>query len=174
MPTVHDDEVHFRGAVRMSGGFYPPTVNPTLKTSHWSADAADRLAATKLVSQRAHDYELAAPATAIAAATRLAHIVRGLTGYVAGIEAMISVASAGDKTASIDVQKSTAGGAFATILGTPIAITTATAVRTALAASIASTALVDGDILQIVVTVAGSTGTLTGLLVTMNLREDPE
>jgi len=173
MSTIYDDPVQFRGPVSFSNEFYPPAGK--LTNAHFSSDVANRLAADKLISQRSINVPLCDDGTDIPTITgRQCHIVRGLTATLVGIEASITGAATTDRTVSVDVQKSTAGGAFATVLSTPILIQNGTAIRTALAATLASTALVDGDILRVVVTLGGSSGTRPqGLVVCINLREDP-
>lgn len=160
--------------VVVSSNFYPPAAFAT--DAHWSSDPTKRLQATKVVHQFGVPLEVFGPTTTISGITKLLHIVRGATGVVVGLEGCHFVAATGaDRTVTVDLQKSTGGGAFATILSTPLTWNTnSTAVRTAQAATISSANLVDGDILQAVITVAGSAGAQAqGLLLTLQLREDP-
>ena len=79
-----------------------------------------------------------------------------------------------DRTVNVDLQKSTSGGAFASITTTDIEIDDSTTIRTAVASTLSNTSLSDGDILRAVVTVAGSADAqATGLMITLTLREDP-
>lgn len=116
------------------------------------------------------------PGTAILAETKLVHLVRGATGEIVGIEACIMTqASGADRTVSVDLHKADAATTPATVLTSPISITNTTVVRTAVTTSLSASDLVDGDILEIVVTVAGAAGTQAeGLLVTLFLREDAQ
>jgi hypothetical protein len=137
-------------------------------------EGAAGIDATKVV----HQFPLfvsQAPGTAVVAATTHLHILRA-TGTVVAIEAMTPTPATGaDRTVSIDLQKSTAGGAFATILTAPIALNNATTARTAVTGTLANDAVVDGDILELVVTVAGALANQAqGLLVTVTLRENPQ
>lgn len=114
-----------------------------------------------------------APGANIAAATLNLHIVRGLTGTLLAVEAALTgVAPTTDRTASVDLQRGNAGGAFATMLSATIDFANGDALRTVKAGAIPSPALADGDILRVVVTVAGSTGTQPqGLVVTVTVME---
>ena len=120
--------------------------------------------------------ELFGPAVAVTALTKWVHIVRGATGTVVSVEAAIAVVATGaDRTITVDLHKSTGAGAFATILSATIGFTNASAVRTMVAGTISTATLADGDILAVVVTVAGAGGNqATGLTVTVNLGEDPQ
>lgn len=65
----------------------------------------------------------------------------------------------GDKAFTVDLQKSTGGGAFATILSAVITRNSSDTDRTTETATISSAALIAGDVLRVVVTASGSTGT---------------
>lgn len=107
--------------------------------------------------------------------TTLLHILRA-SGSVESIEAVVTTPATGsDRTVTIDLQKSTAAAAFATILNTPISLTNSTVARTVVSGAISNSVLIDNDILQLVVTVAGALGAqAAGLLVTIVLRENPQ
>lgn len=143
----------------------------TIKNGMCAADMA--LAASKHIRHQSVDVELYGPATSIAALTKWIHIVRGATGTLVGFEAAIAVlASDVSRTVTVDLHKSTGGGAFATVLTSTIGFTTSSTVRVPVAAVINTATLVDGDILAIVVTVAGGSGTqATGLMATLTMEE---
>lgn len=129
--------------------------------------------AAKLVHRRSLDYRQADGA-AVASQTLPLVIVRGTTGTLIALEAAVLTAATGDATVSIDLQQSTGGGAFASVLNAPVVIDASTAVRTAVAGVLSTTALADGDLLQLVVTANAGTGTLPqGLIVTVTLDESP-
>jgi hypothetical protein len=117
--------------------------------------------------------ELFGPAVSVAAVTKWLHIVRGAAGTLVGFEAAIAVAADdASRTIDVDLQKSTGAGAFATVCSASADFTNSSAVRTPVAATFSSTSLVDGDILQVVVTVAGGAGNqATGLTVTLTFDE---
>lgn len=131
------------------------------------------LSASKHVRHQSIDVELYGPTTAIAAVTKWIHIVRGSTGTLVGFEAAIAVlASDVSRTVTVDLHKSTGGGSFSTILSATIGFTTSSTVRTPVPAVFSNAAIVDGDILAIVVTVAGGSGTqATGLTCTLTYEE---
>jgi hypothetical protein len=131
------------------------------------------LASTKMLSnRRTVDVELFGPTTSLAALTKLLHIVRGASGTLVSVEVAVTVAAGGDRAATVDLQKSTGAGAFATVLSAPIAVTNGLAVRTATAGTISSASLTDGDILQAVVAVSGTTGAYhQGLILTLTYDE---
>jgi hypothetical protein len=129
--------------------------------------------ANKTVRHQAADEELFGPTTTITALTKWLHIIRGANATAVAFQAAITTAATGgDRTVSVDLQKSSGGGAFATILTAPIAITNGTAIRTAVSGTISSAAMVAGDIVQIVVTVAGAAGNQAlGLLASFTFEE---
>ena len=131
--------------------------------------------AGKVGQQFAIDRQLFAEGAAITAlASELLHIVHGETGVIAGFEAIITtVATGADRTANIDLQKSTGGGAFATILTGTILFNDSSTARTVVPAVLSNAAVVDGDILRAVVAVAGSADAqAAGLAVTLSLEEE--
>lgn len=100
------------------------------------------------------------------------HIVSVNASEIIAFEAAIMGAITGDYTVTVDLQKSTGGGAFATVLSSTIEFDTAVSVRTALPAVVSDEVLTEGDILSAVVTVSGSSGAqATGLLVSLTLQD---
>lgn len=134
-------------------------------------DAAANIAETKL--QHRHAWTYSKNGT-IVAATEYIGIMTG-DGEVLSVEAAITetIATGADRVASVDVQKSTGGGAFATILSATIDFDDASVLRAVVAGTIASAALVAGDILKVVITVAGAAGNQAlGLAATVQVREN--
>ncbi len=132
------------------------------------------LSAHKLVRHQAADFELFGPSTEVVSVTKDIHIVRGATATLVGLQAAIcgTIATGADRTVTVDLQRSTGGGAFATVLSSTIQFTDASTLRTAVSAVISSAGLVAGDILRLVVIVAGSAGNQAlGLLVTLTYTE---
>ena len=138
-----------------------------------SAGAA--IQATKLIHRNSYDYQLFGPTTTVTALTQWLHTVKGATATLIDVLAMSAVQATGaDRTVDVDIQKSTGGGAFATVLTATIHFTNGTAIRTAVAGAFSSTSLVAGDIIQAVVTVAGAAGAQQqGLMVTLRIDETP-
>lgn len=96
----------------------------------------------------------------VASKTELVYCCRASGGAtIVDIAVAISTApTGGDKQYTVDVQKSTGGGSFASILSAVETISSADTSRTVSAPTISSASLVQGDILQVVVTASGSTG----------------
>jgi hypothetical protein len=166
--SVLNGDFHFNGALSCK-----TLVAPPLSIGDAEIKAVAAINATKVVHQFPV-YVSQAPGSAVIAATSHLHILRAV-GEIVSIEAMTPTPATGaDRTVSIDLQKSTGGGAFATVLNAPITLNNATTARTPVSGAINSTALIDNDILQLVVTVAGAVGNQAqGLLVAVTLRENP-
>lgn len=80
---------------------------------------------------------------------------------LASFKVFNSTAPTGDRSFTVDLQKSTGGGAFATILSAVITRNSSDTDRTTESATISSAALIAGDVLRVVVAyTAGTTGTL--------------
>jgi hypothetical protein len=110
--------------------------------------------------------------SAVVASTYPLHICRA-AGTVIAVEALVfGVVPTGADTITIDVHKSTGGGAFSTILSGTIVLDVASVIRVPEVATISSSTLVDNDILELVITVSGTSG--QGLLVNLWLNEMPQ
>ena len=126
-------------------------------------------AATKLEHQHQKVYaqESATPA---AAEDRVVHAVYGSTGSIIAFEAGSVVACVGDSTITIDLHKNSSS-----ILTTPIVLDSSNSAYTPEAGTIDTATLVDGDVLEVVITVSAGTGTLgKGLFASVIIREDPQ
>lgn len=135
--------------------------------------AGANIETTKTVHRHAVNYSQASGAS-VASATVPIYIARGTTVTLQAIEVAILVAAAGAATVTIDLQKSTGGGAFATVLTGTIDIDSSTTVRTAVVGTLNTTGGTDGDIWQLVITATAGGGTLPqGLIVTLTLDETP-
>jgi hypothetical protein len=121
-------------------------------------------------------YQLFNPTTTVVAITQTLGMALA-AGQIMNMKAFMEVqATGGDRTVTVDLQKSTGGGAYATILTSTIVITNATAIRTAVAAVLgAGASYVAGDIFRLVVTVAGVAGAQAqGLTVVVCGKENPQ
>lgn len=136
--------------------------------------AAAAIQASKIISAKPWHSQLFAAATTVTALTVEGPIILGATGGLIKMSASINgaIATGGDRTVTVDLHKSTGAGAFATVLSSTIVFTNATVLRTATAAVISSASLVAGDILRVIVTVAGAAGAqATGLNVSLAYYE---
>lgn len=169
-PNIINSDTHFRENVTFAK-------QPTFPTGAWDDDdiaAAANIAASKLQHRVPLAYHQA-PGTAVVAATADVFIARA-DGDLISFEAAITGALADDASrhVTIDLQKSTSGGAFATVLTAVIDLTSSSTLRTAVAAAISSAPFVDGDIFRIVVAVSGGGGNQAqGLCVSLRLDEEP-
>ncbi len=127
-----------------------------------------------------HLYQIAvpgfvAPANAITAITQYLGFVR-VAGVVRDFQALVNgtIATGGDRTVNVDLQHSTGGGGYSTMLSATILFNNGSTLLVPGAASFASTALAAGDSLQIVTTVAGAAGNQAkGLAVAVWIAENP-
>lgn len=91
-----------------------------------------------------------------------------LISFEAVITGTIAVAPA---TCTIDLQRSTGGGAYATVLSGTITFSSADTARVLKTATISTTAVADGDHYIAVVTVVGGGTQNIGLMITLTHRE---
>lgn len=161
--------------LHVNGTLSAKTFNaPSGAISNAQISATADIDATKLEHQHFLNYQQV-PGTAVVAATVDLAIVRGATGTVVAFQAAITgtIATGADRTVNVDLQKSTGAGAFATILSATLLFNNVSVLRTMVAAAIATPGLVAGDILRVVVTVAGAAGNQAlGLIATATIRED--
>lgn len=170
-PSILYGDQLFQGSVSFGG----PVNLPDSCVNNAKVSAGADIASSKLIHRFSLSLELFAPGTNISAiAAKLLHVARK-GGNLVGINAAITTQPSGDRTASVDLQKSTGGGAFATMLSSPVAISSATTIRTAVAGVVSGAgAFIAGDILQLVVSIGGSTGTQpAGLIVTVDIDQHP-
>lgn len=147
---------------------------PTGSLTNAMIKAGAGISASKTVRHQAIPIELFGPAASVTALTKDIHIVSGSTGTAIRFQATINGAIATDvsRTITVDLHKSSAGGAFSTILSSTIDFTNASVLRTAVAAVFSNTSLVADDMLRIIVTVAGGSGSqATGLFAELVLEE---
>lgn len=131
---------------------------PSGAVSNTSVQAGAAIDASKLIHDIAKHYQQNSSA-AVVADNQYAHIVNGATCTLAYVKAAVdTVATGADRTVNVDLQRSTAGGAFVSVLTSTIAFNNASTARTAVSGTIATATLAQGDILKWVVTVAGAAG----------------
>lgn len=157
-------DVHVRGTLSATAMTIPASA-----VGNTQIAAAAGIAASKLEHQFAVRYATN-HGTAVAAATQPLHIVHGVTGEIVAVEVTCTTAPTSSDTVTVDVQKSTGGGAFATVLSGTVGLSSSSTARVVYAGTISAANTVDGDILQVVVTVSGTT--CQGLCVVVTVRED--
>jgi len=165
-PSVHYGDQHFAGAVTF--GSSVSLAAGSVADAQVSASAA--IAATKIVHQFPLTHQQAT-GSAVADQTVQLHMANG-AGTLVALKASVDTAAVGDSTVTVDLQKSTAGGAFATVLTAVVTVNSSTVVRTVSSGTFASTSYVAGDIFRLVIDATAGTGTLPqGLCVTAFVRE---
>ena len=114
--------------------------------------------------------------SAVIAANEILGGVRGTTPSILQVRAMIdTVATGSDRTVTIDVQRSTGGGAFSSVLTSTLVFDHTATARTFSSATVSLPTLVDGDVIKVTVAVAGSAGNQAlGLLVETFLLQTPD
>jgi hypothetical protein len=129
--------------------------------------------ASKIIRHQSIDKEPADLATTVTAGSKALHIVRGAQGVAVAFQAAITGAAiSGAYTFTVDLQKSTSGGAYASILSAPLTFNSSSTLRQYYGATISNGSLIQGDILIAVVTVSGGSGTQAqGLQVTLTMEE---
>lgn len=148
------EDVQMGGQLSVIERFFPPA--GFLDNTHVASTAA--IDASKIKANRCVTQELVGPATLCSALTKSIYSAQGpgtLLAWAAWIEV---TGTAGDKVVTVDLKKSTGGGAWTTVLSAPITFAAAAAVRTLVTGTISVPAYVAGDLFQAVVTVSGSTG----------------
>jgi hypothetical protein len=153
-PIVIPYPIQFKDAVQFgsSNTTFPASV---IRNSQVASDAA--IDASKLLHLVHGGIELFGPSTTIAALSKDVRIGKGI-GTIAAVRTFFSVIGTGDRTVSVDLQKSTGGGAFATVLSAPMSITVSSTVRTLITGTISSATYAAGDLFRWVVALGGSTG----------------
>lgn len=130
-----------------------------------AANAA--IAASKLEHSHRHTYAQESATTA-AAEDRVMHVVDGTAGTIQLFEAGAVVANIGNATVTVDLLKD-----GASVLTSAISLTSSEAAYETVIGVIDTNTLVDGDVLEVSVTVSAGTGTLaTGVFVSLDVDED--
>lgn len=151
------------------------TINPQGGFGNAEVRDGAGIEATKLIHHATHAVELAEQNTAVVAGERLAYVVQSNTEELVTAEAAIVVQATGaDRTVTVDLLRSTGGGAFASIMSATIDIDDGTTILVPVVGVLSTTQLVAGDVLKWVVTVAGAAGAQAkGLIAALTVRPKP-
>ncbi len=130
--------------------------------------------ASSVIHHFAAHYHQNPGANAVAETTDV-HIAQA-AGTVKSFQAALTgVVPSVDRTVTLDLQRSTGGGAFATVLSAVITLSTSNTIRVAVAATISSAAYVAGDVFRVIAALAGSSGTNPqGVIATLFLQESAQ
>ena len=165
-PPILDPADHqFQGAISFTGSVSLPAA---VVTDAAVATGAN-IAGTKLVHYVHATHHQAGTVAAKTEQIFLAY----KAGTLYSLAASIDTAITGDNTVVIDVKKSTAGGAWSSVLSGTTTFNSSTVARTPAALSISGTpTFIANDMLQVIVTVAGSGTQATGLIVRAVVAEN--
>jgi hypothetical protein len=168
-PSRIQGDYTFAGIVRCIGSLIFPA--GSIRNVDVAANAA--IVHTKLEHQ--HRIPWGQPNTAATTVSQVVYECRGATGSTLSLRFGSQVKAVGDSTVTIDVKKSTAGGAFTTILSGVITLNSSSVDRVSQAGTITVPGLVVGDTLQVVQVATVGTGTLpTGVFGEITVKEDAE
>lgn len=129
---------------------------------------------SKMLHRHAVQYGQAGGAD-VAAATVYVHIAKA-AGTVHSLRVATNQKPTGDRTFTVDVQKSTGGGAFATILTGVVTINASSTDRVPAAGVLDAGEIEydEDDIFRVVIALGGSTGNhAQGMIVSIRFNEEP-
>lgn len=154
-PSIYKDDCVFTDTVT----FQKAPVMPASSLGGTQLSTSDKVPTNKQFHERVYGALISNDTVEITAQTVTLGIVES-AGLISKVSAVIpgAIATGADRTVTVNVQKSTSMGAFATVLSSNISIDTATVVRDSLQATIdtAQDDVVAGDLLRAVISVAGA------------------
>jgi hypothetical protein len=165
-----EGNVYVNGNLSAASVTIPPAA---IKANHIEGNAG--IEATKVVHQIPCHYRQVEGADVVSQSAPV-HIAAAAATVVAVKVLTVTAPNGGNKLFTVDVKKSTGGGAYATILTGVITVDDAATDRQVLSGTLSGTpTLVAGDSLQVVIAASGSTGTQgQGVLVEVIVRENPQ
>lgn len=165
-----DQNVYFAGTLGAKNITYPAG-----QIDNAAVKALAAIDATKLVHQFPLRFGQNGGADVVAATIPL-HTFRGAAEIVAVEVVPLVAPTGGDKKFTVDIKKGNESTAFATILSAPIEVSVAAGIadREVAPGTPVTTTAADGDTLEAVVAVSGSTGSQgQGFAGTVWVRENP-
>lgn len=125
--------------------------------------------ATKLEHQFQKNYSQATDANVVAA-EKIIHTVYGTTGTIVAFEAGIVTIPDGDRACTVDLHKN-----GTTVLSAVITLDSGNTTYVVEGGTISSASLADGDVLEVVIAISGSSGTNPqGVFANCVIREDAQ
>lgn len=116
------------------------------------------LSVDRLAHRIASDYSQAI-ASVVASETKVIRSSYATGSVKAFIVSVDTAPTGGDKAFTVDLQKSTGAGAYASVLSAVITINSSSTAKTAYSATISSASYSANDLFKVIVTTSGSTGT---------------
>lgn len=165
-----NQETTWNGDLFINGAFRARSTSlPSNAVSNASVAANAGILASKLQHQHQHVYAQEGT-NASASARQVAHVVVGATGTIESLRATLTTACLTPATITVDLKKN-----GTTVLSATISFTNADAAFTLKAGSLSSTALVVGDVLEVVVVATAGGGTIgKGICAVLKIREDAD
>jgi hypothetical protein len=161
-----DGDYHVTGTLSM-GRLAAPAASIT-NTMIAPGASGSYILSTKVQQQWQKTY--AQPNTTATTETRVVHVVYGAAGTILGFRAGSIVANLTTATVTVDLKKN-----GVSVLTAVITLDNANTARVAEAGTLSTTALVAGDVLEVVITATAAGGTLaTGVFCQVELTEDPQ
>lgn len=156
------------GDLNVRGNISSQTLTiPNVTVTDAMVAAAADIAATKLEHQYEKEYAQES-ATAAADESRVIHVVHGTTATLISFKVGSVAVAVGNSTVTVDLKKN-----GTTMLTGVITLDTANTVRVVEEASLSVTAMVAGDVLEVVIDATIGTGTLPkGVFCEAVIRED--
>jgi hypothetical protein len=170
MATRFGDDVQFAAGVNFSE---PPVLPDSSITRATQIAAGINLGHEKIQHRTVYQKDFVSGTDVAAGSWLIGRVYRDST--VLEITATPLVVPTLDKTVSVDIQRSTAGSTFSSIVTAAVSISSTETARVPIDVAFPSTssALVEGDLLQLVLAVAGSSGdNVKGLLVDVVTSQD--
>ena len=155
MATVIEGKTIFAGDVVFGGGMTAP---------------ADSIGDDNITRHRHRAVYAQESATAGADESRVVHVVYGATGVIKAFKAGSVSVAVGDSVVTVDLKKN-----GASVLSDPVTLDNSATIRTVIAAALSTTALVAGDVLEVVIDATVGTGTLpNGVFCYVEILEDTD
>ena len=151
-PTVISGDLIVRGAFSAGSIVVPAEQITDAAVSNTAA-----IAASKLIHHFPVHYSQAAGAD-VTSVTMPVHVAKA-NGTISAFKVLPTAAPAGgDKKFTVDLQKSTSAGNYATVLSSVVTIDNTSVNKTPQTGTLSATTYLTGDTFQMVLTASGSTG----------------
>jgi len=159
-----------RGDVHVEGSLTATTLGiPAGSVTNAGVAAAAGLSGSKLQHQYEKVYAQES-GTAASDEARVVHVVQGATGTIEAFEAGSVVAAIGDDTCAVELLKN-----GTTVLSAAISLDSTSVAYIAEAGTVGTSAVVDGDVLEVSIDATHGTGTLAkGIFTCVKVREDAD
>ena len=153
-PSIHQGDHQFLGTLSVAGINLP---SGGLRGTHFSSSASDRLTADQVVHQFTRGIAQEDSANA-ANSTQIVHIAKG-AGVVSAVRLVVGTLADQDYVVNVDIKRSNAGAAFATLLAASLNANNTSTVRVPVSGTlIGDPSYNAGDVFQLTINSVGTTG----------------